>query len=58
MYTITKASAKMQFNVIKFFTSFTLSAQADLALKDGDGEHLPGVGHLVVQGGGAGRALG
>ena len=29
-----------------------------LALEDGDGEDLPGVGHLVVQGGGAGRALG
>ena len=29
-----------------------------LTLEDGDGEDLPGVGHLVVQGGGAGRALG
>ena len=46
------------FNIIKFFTSFTLRAYTDLALEDGDGEDLPGVGHLVVQGGGAGRALG
>ena len=34
------------------------SGDSHLALEDGDGEDLPGVGHLVVQGGGAGRALG
>ena len=48
----------MPFYIIKLFTSFPLIAHTDLALEDGHSEHLPCVGHLVMQGGGAGRALG